>query len=87
MLACKKIDKTMNYISRFGVHRKIEGKQSYGITHCGSRDNIDGHMGSQCCWGGNTSIHRSASASDGRCTTKGDGLEKDESKAITKKYT
>jgi hypothetical protein len=56
----------MSYISGYGVHWRIRGRQSCGVAIYG-----DGCWGGECCWGGNIVIHKSAGVD--KRTTKGDG--------------
>jgi hypothetical protein len=67
----KKINKSNSYISKFGVHWRIRGRQSYGATLCGSTNSVEGHKGGELCWSGNTTIHRSVG--DDKSTLKGNG--------------
>jgi hypothetical protein len=77
----QKKKKSMNYISRYGVHKRIEGRWSYGVAFCGGVDNAKGCKGGECCCdrtkiihksvGGSTTRHKGAS--DGGSIAKGDG--------------
>ncbi len=80
-MACKRVDITKSDIGRYGVHWKIQGKQSCGATLCGSTNNVKGCKGGECHWGESTTIHKSVGGNrtihigvgDGISTTKGDG--------------
>ncbi len=61
----------MSYISGSGVYWRIKRRQNYETTIYGSTCNINKQKGGKLHWGGNTTIHRSASID--RNITRGDG--------------